>query len=56
MVPAEKINTIPMITEANHPQFSRPIMHMKPVPMTVTAYTAKSIGPVSAYCTVSNIV
>jgi hypothetical protein len=34
MVPAEKISTIPMMTEANQPQFSRPIMHMKPVPMT----------------------
>ena len=41
MVPAEKISTIPMMTEANQPQLSRPIMHMKPVPMTASVATAK---------------
>ena len=39
MVPAEKISTIPMMTDANQPQFSRPIMHMKPVPMTASVAT-----------------
>ena len=39
MGPAEKISTIPMMTEANQPQLSRPIMHMKPVPMTASVAT-----------------
>jgi len=56
MVPAEKISTIPMMTEANQPQFSRPIMHMKPVPMTASVATAIPIGPVSAASTVSSMV
>ena len=56
LCPAEKISTIPMMTEANQPQFSRPIMHMKPVPMTASVATAIPIGPVSAASTVSSMV
>lgn len=56
IVPAEKIKTIPIITDANQPQLSRPIMHMKPVPMIARVATAIPIGPVSAASTVSSMV
>ena len=56
MVAAEKINTMPMMTDANQPQFNRPIMHMKPVPMTASVATEIPIGPVRAASTVSSMV
>ncbi len=55
MVPAEKINTMPMITEANQPQFKRPIMHIKPVPITASVATAIPMGPVRAASTDSSM-
>ena len=56
MVPAEKISTIPIMTEANQPQFRRPIIHMKPVPMTASVATEIPMGPVKADSTDSNMV